>query len=389
MLSSSPVLVADSARRQSSPAATPAVSPIRSRSQSQSSSPVLCPVQHCSRGCAGGACGACGAGDAEIISDGEGDAEIISGGAAGAAGAAGAGGVGGVGGTAGVVPLVLASRLAAAAPPANGANSWTTVCPLRLCAPDERGCRELATSHAVSPQHSSPASQPEANGAAAAAAVAAAAAASAGPLPAAGAVASAIAASNLLVLVLQCTHLAGLNAQLLSGVPRNARDALDLAGKLPLALKANAIGIPPEQLNIDPAQAGGLLGKCDACVGRDEGVEIKGARCYRGSESFQFSRLRPGTPFKHLLFVARKGNPTNWTDMSELNNLFWLGHVSRADFDRALEARGKAGAVADEEVKANVTIGSRRRSWLGDYIQWVSFSRLDRAWWNRHVLGRI
>ena len=344
-------------------------------------------------GGAGGACGACGAGDAEIISDGEGDAEIISGGAAGAAGAAGASSADSAGGTAGVVPLVLASRLAAAAPPANGANSWTTVCPLRLCAPDERGCRELATSHAVSPQHSSPASQPEANGAAAAAAaaaaVAAAAAASAGPLPAAGAVASAIAASNLLVLVLQCTHLAGLNAQLLSGVPRNARDALDLAGKLPLALKANAIGIPPEQLNIDPAQAGGLLGKCDACVGRDEGVEIKGARCYRGSESFQFSRLRPGTPFKHLLFVARKGNPTNWTDMSELNNLFWLGHVSRADFDRALEARGKAGAVADEEVKANVTIGSRRRSWLGDYIQWVSFSRLDRAWWNRHVLGRI
>ena len=79
----------------------------------------------------------------------------------------------------------------------------------------------------------------------------------------------------------------------------------------------------------------------------------------------------------------------NWTDMRQLNNLFWLGHVSRADFDRALEARGKAGAVADEEVKANVTIGSRRRSWLGDYIQWVSFSRLDRAWWNRHVLGRI
>ena len=118
-------------------------------------------------------------------------------------------------------------------------------------------------------------------------------------------------------------------------------------------------------------------------------MEIKGARCYRGSESFQFSRLRPGTPFKHLLLVARNGNPTNWTDMSELNNLFWLGHVSRADFDRALEARGKAGAVADEEVKANVTIGSRRRSWLGDYIQWVSFSRLDRAWWNRHVLGRI
>ena len=121
-------------------------------------------------------------------------------------------------------------------------------------------------------------------------------------------------------------------------------------------------------------------------MGRDAGVKIKGARSYRrGCKSFQFSRLRPGTPFEHLLLVARKGNP----DMRQLDQLFWLGHVSPADFDWALEARGGAGAVAGEEVKANVTIGSHRRSWLGEYIQWVPLHRLDRAWWNRHVLACI
>ena len=122
---------------------------------------------------------------------------------------------------------------------------------------------------------------------------------------------------------------------------RNARDALDLAGKLPLALKANAIGIPANELNIDPAQAGGLLGKFDALVGRG-GAEIKGARSCRGEQTFQFSRLRAGTPFEHLILVARSQNPTDWTDLCQLDRLFWLGYVSRAAFDRALAERRQA-----------------------------------------------
>ena len=83
-------------------------------------------------------------------------------------------------------------------------------------------------------------------------------------LPTSTALARAIADMNILALVQNSSYLTGLNAQLLAGVPGNARDALDMAGKLPLALKANAIGIPPHELNIDPAQAGGLLGKFDA-----------------------------------------------------------------------------------------------------------------------------
>ena len=68
----------------------------------------------------------------------------------------------------------------------------------------------------------------------------------------------------------------------------NCRDALDNAGKAPLAVKALAMGIAPHELIIDPAQAGGLLGKLDAAVYRalgdaPEGDEIKGARSYPDS----------------------------------------------------------------------------------------------------------
>jgi hypothetical protein len=200
-------------------------------------------------------------------------------------------------------------------------------------------------------------------------------------LPTSTALARAIADMNILSLVQNSSYLTGLNAQLLAGVPGNARDALDMAGKLPLALKANAIGIPPHELNIDPAQAGGLLGKFDATISGSGGVpgaagvggvEIKGARSRRGhKKTFQLSRLRPGTRFEHLLL--------------QLDDLFWLGHVSRAAFDRAVADR--FGRSAPDEVKANVTIDSRRKSWLGPHIQWVQFKNLTRSWWNTNVRG--
>ena len=214
-------------------------------------------------------------------------------------------------------------------------------------------------------------------------------------LPTSTALARAIADMNILALVQNSSYLTGLNAQLLAGVPGNARDALDMAGKLPLALKANAIGIPPHELIIDPAQAGGLLGKFDATISGSGGVpgaagvggvEIKGARSRRGhKKTFQLSRLRPGTRFEHLLLVVRSGNPTDWTDLIQLDDLFWLGHVSRDAFDRAVENR--FGLSAPDEVKANVTIDSRRKSWLGPHIQWVQFKNLTRSWWNTNVRG--
>jgi hypothetical protein len=63
------------------------------------------------------------------------------------------------------------------------------------------------------------------------------------------------------------------------------------------------------------------------------GIEIKGARSRRGhKKTFQLSRLRPGTRFEHLLLVVRSGNPIDWTDLIQLDDLFWLGHVSRDAF---------------------------------------------------------
>ena len=54
---------------------------------------------------------------------------------------------------------------------------------------------------------------------------------------------------------------------------------MDMAGKLPLSLKALAIGLGAHDLVVDAAQAGGLLGKSDGMLrgpsGELEAVEIK------------------------------------------------------------------------------------------------------------------
>jgi hypothetical protein len=226
-------------------------------------------------------------------------------------------------------------------------------------------------------------------------------------------------ARNLMQLLQDPTFCAQTNEQLCKDVSLKERVALDLAGKVPLALKAMTMGILPHELNIDPALAGGLLGKFDAVVkgssslsappassifsassasssaGGEEGVEVKGARSYRGEKTFQISRLRPDTPFQHLLLVVRRRDPTNWIDMRQLDQLFWLGHVRRSDFDDAVAKRGVTGGTGDAsihspptltgELTASVTIGSGRRSWLGDIVTWVPFHELDKAWWDANV----
>jgi hypothetical protein len=61
--------------------------------------------------------------------------------------------------------------------------------------------------------------------------------------------------TNMLQLVLFAPQLLSTwRAKLLRDVPRNGRDALDLAGKLPLALKGLGIGLEPEHLLLDCAQ---------------------------------------------------------------------------------------------------------------------------------------
>eukprot|EP00961_Rhodomonas_salina_P217018 2932112-Rhodomonas_salina.2 len=88
------------------------------------------------------------------------------------------------------------------------------------------------------------------------------------------------------------------NAKLRAGVPENKRDELDSAGKVIAAVKTRAIGVTADEIMIDPAQAGRLLGKFDAMFAGGSGIEVKAARSYRGDSSFQFSRLRPDSQFQ-------------------------------------------------------------------------------------------
>ena len=71
---------------------------------------------------------------------------------------------------------------------------------------------------------------------------------------------SAMLATNMLHLVVENPALLHMWASSMAeGVPRGRRDCLDLAGKLPLCLKALEIGIDPSRLMIDDAsQAGGV-----------------------------------------------------------------------------------------------------------------------------------
>ena len=91
--------------------------------------------------------------------------------------------------------------------------------------------------------------------------------------------------------------------------------------------------------------------------------------------------------------MARRADPTDWTDVQQLDRLFWLGYVPRAAFDRAVAANPRAGGKAatasrTAELTASLTIGGRRRSWFGGSVSWVPFHKLDKAWWDTHMRGK-
>jgi hypothetical protein len=84
---------------------------------------------------------------------------------------------------------------------------------------------------------------------------------------------------------------------MIQGVPRGARDDLDLAGKLPLCLKALSLGLDASHLMIDCAHAGGVYGRSDGCIvklnGAVQTIELKGGICRRGRcLSFMIRNIR-------------------------------------------------------------------------------------------------
>lgn len=163
------------------------------------------------------------------------------------------------------------------------------------------------------------------------------------------------------------------------------RDGADKTGKISFCLMVKTMGVGEESLVVDPAQAGGLLGRSDGAIVAADGtmipIEIKGTRSKKGKKrTFQISGIRlTGTDWQHLFIVGREEDPDLWTDASELARRgFWLGHVTRGDLLRAAWATGRG---EQEELHATVTPGSSR-SWLGGCVRWVSAADLSPEWWD-------
>ncbi len=203
--------------------------------------------------------------------------------------------------------------------------------------------------------------------------------------------ANALQATNLLHLLSRAhdgSWVRRWNKKMRKGLPQHNRDCMDMAGKLPLALKALDAGISPQELLVDCAQAGGLHGRGDGSLvasdGRAEGIEVKGAGLKRGKRctfAFKGIRLR-GTDWKHLFLLGREREPEGWSCADDVESCLWLGYVERSRYKRALRAASRSER---EPQDATVTPGSSR-SWLGGAVEWVRLEDLTREWWDGKVL---
>ena len=169
----------------------------------------------------------------------------------------------------------------------------------------------------------------------------------------------------------------------------DSRDRFDARGKVLCCLMAKAMEVSDDQLVVDPAQAGCLLGTSDAAIVDKSGnlvpIEIKGTKSKKGKRgTFFVNGIRlSGTDWKHLFIVARTEDPDIWTDVSEYGKRgFWLGHVTRRNLIRAAAASGRYEL---RTLDATVTPGSKR-SWLGQHIDWVRAQDLSSDWWDAKVL---
>ena len=169
---------------------------------------------------------------------------------------------------------------------------------------------------------------------------------------------------------------------------QSSRDVNDARGKLPFCLIAKESGISESQLVVDPAQAGGLMGKSDGAFigphGHKEPIEIKGSRAKKGKKKTVFIkdiRLN-GTDWQHLFIVSREQDPDRWTDVGKYETCgFKLAYVKRKDLIRAAFDSGR-GLLT--KVDATITPGSKR-SWLGRYVRCVKVQDISPDWWNKHV----
>lgn len=185
--------------------------------------------------------------------------------------------------------------------------------------------------------------------------------------------------------------LAKWDRRLKGGLLDNRRGCLDMAGKLPLCLKALHAGISADELLVDVAQAGGLHGRSDgmlrAADGRLEPLEIKGASAKKdraGSFVFKSIRMRR-TSWQHLFFIGRqRSGIAGWRLVADFEDCMWLGYVSRRAFERAMARAGRSSA---KMVDVTVSPGSARTwGWLRAAVKWVRLKSLTRQWWLGNVV---
>jgi len=199
--------------------------------------------------------------------------------------------------------------------------------------------------------------------------------------------------ANLLQLITKDrgnTFLKKLETTLKDGVPRNLRDALDLAGKIPLTIKMLSQNVSSSDLLIDFSQAGGVFAKSDGFYRPTKAfLEIKGAKVKSGTKNqFQMKKIRhQGTQWTHLIFVCRTQQPRCWTDSDDLDRCgLWFGVVSRQKYTAAL-LKAPNGLYNRKEVTVTVTPGNGlasggkpAKSWLGDSIKWTRSQDMTAQW---------
>ena len=164
-------------------------------------------------------------------------------------------------------------------------------------------------------------------------------------------------ASNMLCLLRSGAFRNWCRAQIETGISRNLRDAMDMAGKVTLALKAMSVGISEDFWSRDA-----------------------NARKERNSQSH----------WRILGWMARSSNNclglggrVTGLLTSIVSAIFWLADVSRENLIKAMQ-----GSALSPTSKLNATITPWSTcSWLGKYVRWIHFENSTINWWMKNVMA--
>jgi len=210
---------------------------------------------------------------------------------------------------------------------------------------------------------------------------------------------AAMMAMNLFTLIADSVWRKDKGDQMLGGVPAKERDALDLAGKFPLARLLGQFGVTPKQLVIDTAQAGGVCENADGFITKTrEYLEIKGSCAKKRNDRIPGPNARPqfsvqGLNFaswwNKLVIVGREQNPADWTSVAEYGRCgFWLGIATQQRCEEALRRKGlPLQGTYDVTVSpwTRETRHVRHGSWLSPCVEWIRFEDLTREWLQQHL----